>query len=57
MNDTWLYDLRDNRWMHLDIRDGPPPNSHQVMAYDKANDVVLMFSRDGTWILKISGAP
>ena len=59
IGDTWVYDIAENRWEEVTPANSPTPRSDMGMAYDWANQVVIMFggycredSRgqcDGTW--------
>lgn len=58
---TWVYDLRENRWRVLDVKQHPPADkSCPVLAADTRNGIVLCNVRgdDGlkTWVLDVAKA-
>ena len=53
-NETWLWD--GTTWSHMSPTDSPPPRHSQGMAYDRDNDMVILFGGgsegrylDDTW--------
>lgn len=61
LNDTWSYDARTDTWTDLSPPDGPSGRYRHSMAYDRINDVVVLFGgNDGkqclgdTWLYNYS---
>ncbi len=45
-NDTWVYDLRSNRWTKKSPEISPSARSNNTMTFDTMNGVVILFGGD-----------
>src|SRR5439155_17576926 len=59
-NETWTYDLATNTWTRMSPRISPPARNSHALAYDRQNDVVILFGGgdmftdfDDTWAYDI----
>ena len=42
-NDMWAFDHVENTWIELNPKNPPSPRAYHAMAYDSANDKIILF--------------
>jgi hypothetical protein len=51
--DTWVYELKENRWVELKPKSSPPPGYGMLLAYDPEHDVHVLGDRhSGVWVFR-----
>ena len=63
LDDTWLFDVTQNSWQRVNMRQAPTPRINAATTYDSANQLAILFGgleedmtdMGDTWVLSVSG--